>query len=68
MLSTGPQDNLHAHRLIMLEELTQILGFPVDIIGHWYEFGSIFSEKRNARISLGKQDMAAIRLHYPIAE
>ena len=43
-------------------------GYPyVDIEGFAYEFGSIFSQTRNARRDLGKQDRAALRQHYPLS-
>ena len=61
------ETTLHGYRSIMLEELVQSLGFSVDIEGFAYEFGSIFSQTRNARRDLGKQDKAALRQHYPLS-
>ncbi|WP_161599756.1 DUF2927 domain-containing protein [Roseibium sediminis] len=60
-----PDKRPNTFKSIMLEELAQSLGLLSDIEGYAYEFGSIFSEKRNARITLGKQDREAIKLHYP---
>lgn len=60
-----PTNKTHTFKSIMLEEITQSLGFISDIEGYPYEFGSIFSDTRNARITLGAQDKEAIKLHYP---
>jgi hypothetical protein len=49
----------------MLEEITQCMGFNTDIGGRHYETRSIFSETSNALVRLGKQDIMALRRHYP---
>lgn len=51
-------------RSIMLEELTQSLGFLTDIRNPHYETRSIFSEDSNSVVQLGNQDRMALRLHY----
>lgn len=50
---------------IMLEELTQCMGLSTDIGGSYYETKSVFSETSNSLARLGKQDLMALRRHYP---
>jgi Protein of unknown function (DUF2927) len=50
---------------VMLEELTQTLGFPYDIEGPAYEGVSILSQTSNATTTIAGQDAALLRLHYP---
>jgi hypothetical protein len=50
---------------VMLEELTQSLGFLTDLEGRAYAETSIFSETSNAVTRLQGQDRMAIRRHYP---
>lgn len=50
---------------VMLEELTQSLGFLTDLEGRAYAQTSIFSESSNAVTRLRGQDRMAIRRHYP---
>ena len=52
-------------RSVMLEELTQSLGFLYDIENPYYEGVSIFSQDSNATIEIAGQDRAILRLHYP---
>lgn len=52
-------------RSVMLEELTQALGFMVDLEGPGYQLRSIFSETESFMTRLREQDKAAILLHYP---
>ncbi|TNF14333.1 MAG: DUF2927 domain-containing protein [Rhodobacteraceae bacterium] len=52
-------------RSIVLEELTQSLGFSTDIVNPYYTQRSIFSEDGNSVTRLGGQDMIALRTHYP---
>ena len=52
-------------RSVMLEEITQSLGFLYDIDGPAYEGVSILSQTSNATITLEGQDAALLRLHYP---
>jgi len=49
---------------IMLEELTQSLGFITDLRNTHYEKNSIFSEDSNALTALAPQDIMAIQRHY----
>ncbi|WP_420861063.1 DUF2927 domain-containing protein [Algirhabdus cladophorae] len=49
---------------IMLEELTQSLGFITDLRNTYYDKTSIFSEDSNALNTLGTQDLMAIQRHY----
>lgn len=50
---------------VVLEELTQSLGFLTDLEGTAYADTSIFSESSNAVSRLRGQDKMAIRRHYP---
>lgn len=50
---------------IMLEELYQSLGLLIDVTGAVYETSTIVHEFSNVRTSLGDQDRASLRLHYP---
>jgi Protein of unknown function (DUF2927) len=50
---------------VMLEELTQAMGFLTDLEGPAYAETSIFSETSNAITRLQGQDRMAIRRHYP---
>ena len=52
-------------RSVVLEELTQSLGFLYDIENPYYEGVSIFSQDSNETISITGQDRAILRLHYP---
>lgn len=52
-------------RSVMLEELTQSLGFLTDLEGAAYAETSIFSETSNAITRLRGQDRMVIRRHYP---
>lgn len=52
-------------RSVMLEEITQSLGFLYDIDGPAYEGVSILSQTSNATVTLEGQDVALLRLHYP---
>ncbi len=49
---------------VMLEELTQSLGFLTDLEGSAYRSTSIFSEYSNAVTRLEGQDRMALRRHY----
>jgi hypothetical protein len=49
---------------LLVEEIVQCLGLMTDIGGRHYESRSIFSETGGVR-RLGKQDIAALRRHYP---
>ncbi|SHJ14210.1 DUF2927 domain-containing protein [Wenxinia saemankumensis] len=57
-----PQDEVYP---VLLEELTQSLGFMIDIRNPAYERDSVFSEDSNSVTRLGAQDRAALRRHYP---
>ncbi|TAG26429.1 MAG: DUF2927 domain-containing protein [Rhodobacterales bacterium] len=50
---------------VMLEEVTQSLGFLYDIEGPAYEGVSILSQTSNATVTLTGQDTTLLRLHYP---
>ena len=50
---------------VMLEELSQSLGFLNDIRNRLYETESVYSEDSNSVNSLGPQDRAALLRHYP---
>lgn len=50
---------------VMLEEMTQTLGFLYDIDGPAYEGVSILSQWSNATTRIAGQDAALLRLHYP---
>lgn len=50
---------------IMLEEVTQSMGLLTDIGGAFYQNRSIFSESSNQLTALGRQDVMALRRHYP---
>jgi len=50
---------------VMLEELTQSLGFLTDIRNPVYEQESVFSEDSNNVTRLGPQDLMVLRRHYP---
>lgn len=50
---------------VLLEELTQSLGFLYDIRNPWYETRSIISEDSNQLTRLGTQDVMILRRHYP---
>jgi hypothetical protein len=50
---------------VVLEELTQSLGFLYDIEGPAYEGVSILSQSANTTVTLRGQDAALLRLHYP---
>ncbi|AZL58037.1 DUF2927 domain-containing protein [Tabrizicola piscis] len=50
---------------VMLEEVTQSLGFLYDIDGPAYEGRSILSQTSNSTVTLVGQDAALLRLHYP---
>lgn len=50
---------------VMLEEITQALGFRFDIEGPTYEGVSILSQTSNATVTIEGQDAALLRLHYP---
>ena len=50
---------------VMLEEVTQAMGLLTDIGGPFYQTRSIFSESSNQLITLGSQDIMALRRHYP---
>lgn len=50
---------------VVLEELTQSLGFLYDIENPYYEGVSIFSQDSNETISITGQDRAILRMHYP---
>jgi hypothetical protein len=66
VIVVAPGHSAFAYRSIMLEELFQSLGFMTDIIGLPYETGSIVAENANIRSTLGRQDIAALALHYPV--
>lgn len=57
----SPQDL----RSVMLEEVTQALGFLYDIDGPAYEGVSILSQSSNATVTLTGQDARLLRRHYP---
>jgi hypothetical protein len=50
---------------VMLEEVTQSLGFLFDIEGPAYEGVSILSQSSNATVTLAGQDATLLRMHYP---
>ena len=50
---------------IMIEELSQAMGLMTDIRNPHYQTRSVFSEDSNSVVKLGRQDRAALRLHYP---
>jgi hypothetical protein len=50
---------------VMLEEVTQSLGFLFDVDGSAYEGVSILSQTSNATTRLTGQDARLLRLHYP---
>jgi hypothetical protein len=50
---------------IVLEEITQSLGFLFDIENPDYENVSIFAQDSNTVLSITGQDAAVMRLHYP---
>jgi len=50
---------------VMLEEVTQSLGFLYDIESPAYEGVSILSQTSNATVTLEGQDAALLHLHYP---
>jgi hypothetical protein len=50
---------------VVLEELTQALGFLTDLEGRAYAETSIFSETSNAVTRLLGQDRMVVRRHYP---
>ncbi len=50
---------------VMLEELTQSLGFLTDIRNPYYDTVSVFSEDSNNVSKLGPQDRMALRRLYP---
>ena len=50
---------------IVLEEITQSLGFLFDIENSTYENVSIFAQDSNSVLSLTGQDAAVLRLYYP---
>lgn len=50
---------------VVLEEITQSLGFLYDIDGPAYEGVSILSQGSNATTVIAGQDAALLRLHYP---
>ena len=50
---------------VLLEELSQSLGFLNDIRNPIYNAVSVFSEDSNAVMTLGRQDRAIMRRHYP---
>ncbi|KEO50856.1 DUF2927 domain-containing protein [Thioclava pacifica] len=53
-------------RSVVLEELTQSLGFSTDIVNPYYTKRSIFSEDGNVVTTLRGQDAMALRTHYPL--
>jgi hypothetical protein len=50
---------------VVLEEVTQSLGFLFDIDNPAYEYVSIFAQNSNAVQTLTGQDAAVLRLYYP---
>jgi hypothetical protein len=52
-------------RSIVLEEITQSLGFLFDIENPAYEHVSIFAQSSNTVLSITGQDAAVLRLYYP---
>jgi hypothetical protein len=50
---------------VVLEEVTQSLGFLFDIDGPAYADRSIFAQDTNSVMALAGQDAALLRLHYP---
>lgn len=52
---------------VMLEEITQALGFLHDIDNPYYEGVSILSQTSNATTRLAGQDARILRMHYPPA-
>lgn len=50
---------------VMLEEVTQSLGFLYDIEGPAYEGVSILSQTSNATLTITGQDAALLQMHYP---
>lgn len=50
---------------IVLEEITQSLGFLFDIENPDYEYISIFAQGSNSVVALTGQDAAVLRLYYP---
>lgn len=52
-------------RSVVLEEIVQSLGLPMDIKNPYYRFKSIFAEDGNNVYKLRRQDTLALRLQYP---
>lgn len=50
---------------IMLEQLTQSLGFMTNIENPYYRNRSIFAERNNTTKTLSGQDVMVLRRHYP---
>ena len=61
----GKDINPAALPSVMLEEVTQAMGLLTDIGGTVYESQSIFSESSNQLTTLSRQDVMALRRHYP---
>jgi hypothetical protein len=53
---------------VLLEEVTQSLGFLFDIEGRAYEGVSILSQSSNATLTIEGQDATLLRMHYPPRE
>lgn len=52
-------------RSVVLEELTQSLGFLFDIENPYYEGVAILSQDSNATIAITGQDRVVLQMHYP---
>lgn len=52
-------------RSTVLEEIYQSLGLLTDVESEWYTDRSIVSQQGTLRTSLGKQDIMALKRHYP---
>ena len=61
----APGHSPHTYKSIVLEELFQSLGLLTDILGVPYETSTITAQNENMRLSLGRQDIAALNIHYP---
>ena len=58
----------HAYKSNVLEELFQSLGLLTDIVGAPYRTSTILADDSNMRLNLGNQDIAALKIHYPLLQ
>ncbi len=62
----APGHTAYTYKSIVLEELYQSLGLLADITGNFYKTATIAAQNSNMRLSLSRQDIAALHLHYPM--